>query len=137
MRNLTIAAVLLVSGLVTSCSSTEKELVGSWKRAELLDNSDELTDDNRKGYILELNEDKSFSLKYTLQDRPAFGGSRDRNKKGTWALTSPTMKDDLAALVLRFDDGNRVTEETHRLRSLSKDEMRLFFVDHTSVFRRR
>jgi hypothetical protein len=132
MRNLTIAAVLLVSVLFTSCNSTEKELVGSWKRTEFLNPGDEPTTDYREGFILDLNEDLSFNLRYTKT-----GGGRERKKKGTWAIASPTMKDDLAALVLRFDDGNSVTEETHRLRSLSEDEMRLIFVDHTSVFRRR
>lgn len=132
MRNLVIGTAVLLSVLFASCNNTEKELVGSWKRTEFLNAGDEPAMDYREGVILDLNDDLSFNLRYNKA-----GGGRERKKNGTWAIASPTVKDDLAALVLRFDDGNSITEETHRLRSLSEGEMRLIFSDHTSVFRRR
>lgn len=137
MRNLGIYTTIAFCVLLTSCSNQEQEMVGSWKRTQILDAGDEPTDDEKDGYILDLNEDKSFGLRYTNRNRGMFGGSRDRNKKGTWALASPTMKDDHSALVLRFDEGNAIKEETHRVRTVSKDEIKLIFADHTSVFERR
>jgi hypothetical protein len=82
MRNLAFGASVALSVLFSSCGSTEKELVGSWKRTEFLDPADEPTTDYRDGFILDLNEDLSFNMRYT---KP---GGRERKKKGTWAVVS-------------------------------------------------
>lgn len=133
MRNIIIGANLLLCALCISCNNTESEIVGSWKRTEFLDTGDEPKDDGIKGYILDLNEDNSFSLRYSYKTGRIF----DRNKEGTWALTSPIEKEDQAALVLRFKDYKSITEETHRLRAVGPDGMRLIFDGETSVFQRR
>jgi hypothetical protein len=137
MRNLVLGATVALGFLFTACSNTDHELVGSWKRSQLLDPGDEPTDDGKEGYILDLNEDKSFNLRFTYRDRRPFGGSRDRNKKGTWALAAPIVKDDRAALVLRFDEGAAIKEESHRVRTVSPDQMRLIYLEQTHVFNRR
>ncbi len=137
MHKLVIGTAVILSVLFASCNNTEKEIVGSWKRTQVLDDRDEPVSDNKHGYILDLNEDMTFNLRFTYGDRPAFGGSKERNRKGTWALAEPTMKDDLSALVLRIEEHNAIREETHRVRTLKNDELKLIFSNHTQIFQRR
>ncbi len=137
MRHLKFGATLLLCAVLNACVSPQDEIVGSWKRTQFLDARDEPQEDDKTGYILELNEDMTFSLRFTYQSRPRFGGSPDRNKTGTWSFAPAVVKDDQAALVLRFNEDDAVREETHRVRALTKEQLKLIYSEHTSVFTRR